>query len=729
MGVVSNPGGFSPQPAQPSKSCPKIYRFGAFELRTETGELWKHGIRVKLQIKPLQVLEALLAKPGELVTREDLCKRLWPTGTFVDFESGLNTATNRLRVALGDSAESPRYIETLPRLGYRFICPVTEILQNDQAQSWSIVARQSPSAEQGHTLGEKSSPEQPEAAISAPAAKPARNGIRMLYRALSLIAPVGVALFAFAYLHSRTNTARPQPKFHQVTFRTGIVGPARFVPGSDKIVYTAKWDNGNRQTSVVDPDGSSVSNVDSSDSVLASVSRQGDLALIARDAAHPGADVRLSRVPLSGGSGQVVAEGILAADWSPDGRDLAMLQRRGVETLVEFPQDHVVYTSRGWIDSLRTSPRGDEVAFLEHPVRDDDSGYVRIVDRRGNSRVLTDTWSSAQGLAWSPAGDEVWFTASSKGVGRVLYAVSRAGKLRQVSSAPSSLRLLDIAADGRVLIAVDDPKMEMAGALAGEARESDLSKFDSSHVDDISLDGKRVLFTEGGEAGGQHYTAYIHDERTHQTFRVGSGRGLAISPDGNLALTVDPRDRTSLLLTAVGESRSQKIFGEGFEYQWAKFLPGAGKLIVGGAYPGESLTICTQSIDGGKPVPLNGSPYMDAVQVSPDGSRIAGSASNRVLMFDLASRTVQTVLPEKAILPVGWGEKGKDVYVVAPHNSDYQIIRMSVQTGSSEPWKTIAPADPGFAGLASAVAAPDAGAYVYSAHLDLSRLYVVDGWS
>jgi Tol biopolymer transport system component len=342
---------------------------------------------------------------------------------------------------------------------------------------------------------------------------------------------------------------------------------------------------------------------------------------------------------------------------------------------------------------------------------------------------LTDTWNSAQGLAWSPSGDEVWFTASSKGVGRALFAVARNGKLRQVSSAPSSLRLLDIAQDGRVLIAVDDPRMTMAGALAGEKSENDLSKFDSSHVDDISLDGKRVLFTEGGEAGGQHYAAYLRDENAHTTSRIASGRGLALSPDGSLVLTIDPRDRSSLMLTSIGATQSQRIFGEGFEYQWAKFLPGNQKLIVGGSYPGESLTICTQSIDGGRPAPLNGSPYMDDVQVSPDGLRIAGSASHRVLMFDLASRSVRTVLPDMAILPVGWGAKGKDVYVVAPHNSDYQILKMSLQTGSSEPWKTIAPGDPGFAGLASAVAAPDTGAYVYSAHLDLSRLYVVDGWS
>src|SRR6185312_8420717 len=99
-------------------------RFGAFEVSLDTGELRKHGVRVRLQRRPFHILQALLEKPGQVVSREELRSRLWSSDTFVDFESGLNTAINRLRTALGDSAESPIYIETLARIGYRFIAPV-----------------------------------------------------------------------------------------------------------------------------------------------------------------------------------------------------------------------------------------------------------------------------------------------------------------------------------------------------------------------------------------------------------------------------------------------------------------------------------------------------------------------------------------------------------------------------------------------------------------------------
>ena len=105
-------------------SSPAVLRFGAFELDLRAGELHKQGLRVKLQEQPLRVLTVLLHHPGELVTRDELRASIWSADTFVDFDNSLNTSINKLREALGDSAESPRFIETVPRRGYRFIAPV-----------------------------------------------------------------------------------------------------------------------------------------------------------------------------------------------------------------------------------------------------------------------------------------------------------------------------------------------------------------------------------------------------------------------------------------------------------------------------------------------------------------------------------------------------------------------------------------------------------------------------
>jgi len=101
-----------------------VIRFAVFEVDLRAGELRKQGLRIRLQGQPFQILGMLLEHPGEVVTREELRKRLWPADTFVDFEHGLNKAINRIREALGDKAESPRYVETVPRRGYRFVAPV-----------------------------------------------------------------------------------------------------------------------------------------------------------------------------------------------------------------------------------------------------------------------------------------------------------------------------------------------------------------------------------------------------------------------------------------------------------------------------------------------------------------------------------------------------------------------------------------------------------------------------
>lgn len=106
------------------------YRFGVFEADVVTGELRKHGLRIRLNSQPFQMLCMLLERRGELVTRDEICQKLWPDGTFVDYEHGVNSAVNRIREALGDNASNPRFVETLARRGYRFVAPVECIAVN-----------------------------------------------------------------------------------------------------------------------------------------------------------------------------------------------------------------------------------------------------------------------------------------------------------------------------------------------------------------------------------------------------------------------------------------------------------------------------------------------------------------------------------------------------------------------------------------------------------------------
>lgn len=226
MGVLYNSNAVSSVGGNPPRQ--RIYKFGVFELRTETGELSKSGIRIRLQTRPCQVLQALLERPGELVKREELCARLWSTGTFVDFESGLNTATNRLRSALGDSADAPRYIETLPRLGYRFICPVTEVNGAD-AQAYTTPPR--PVSEEQVTAATTppTSVDSPRRKVTAIITSQLRSRKTAVFAAFL----IAMLILLTWYLRSAAAGHNPQHVFQQLTFHKSIMRAARaFAPHS-----------------------------------------------------------------------------------------------------------------------------------------------------------------------------------------------------------------------------------------------------------------------------------------------------------------------------------------------------------------------------------------------------------------------------------------------------------------------------------------------------------------
>jgi len=123
----------------------RLFRFGVFEADAATGELRRQGTRIKVNVQPFQVLLMLLERPGQVLTREEISRELWPDGTFVDYEHGVNSAVNRIREALGDKANAPRFIETLARRGYRFVAPVERVADN---QDPSLIVPSLPAAEE-----------------------------------------------------------------------------------------------------------------------------------------------------------------------------------------------------------------------------------------------------------------------------------------------------------------------------------------------------------------------------------------------------------------------------------------------------------------------------------------------------------------------------------------------------------------------------------------------------
>src|SRR5262249_9448823 len=210
----------------------------------------------------------------------------------------------------------------------------------------------------------------------------------------------------------------------------------------------------------------------------------------------------------------------------------------GGGTRLEYPIGKVLYETAGWISHPRISPRGEQVAYIDHPARADDGGLVAMVDRSGKRRNLSESFETAQGLAWTPGVDEVWFTAAKSGGNRALYAVSLSGKQRLIAPVTGTLTLQDGSQGGRGLMTHDVNWDEVLGLSPGEQREHDLSWLDWSLATDVSADGKMLLFSEAGEGGGAGYSVYVRRIDGSPAVRLGEGRAQALSTDGKWALAI-----------------------------------------------------------------------------------------------------------------------------------------------------------------------------------------------
>jgi DNA-binding winged helix-turn-helix (wHTH) protein len=687
----------------------RVVRFSVFDLDLAAGELRRQGIRVRLQPKPMQILTALLESPGQLVTREELKVRLWPEETFVDFESGLNTAVNRLRIALGDSAEHPRYIATEARAGYRFIAPV-------QLPSNVAPAQAQPTPT---TLPE------PELAEPAPPLPHRRFPRRLALVALALLSLIAVAEGI------RMRQPAPRISFRQITFRRGQVSGARFGDGARTILYAARWESEPRrifQAHVGDPVSRTLGFEDLS---LAAVSHQGQLALLRSGGTMNIRGGTLYRVNVDGGPLQQVAENIFAVDWSPDGKSLAVVRVVAGEQQLEYPVGQIRYHTSGWLSNVRISPDGDEVAFVEHPVRHEDAGSIRYSDGRGHAVTLSDGWASVSGLAWRNR-DEMWFSAARDSTTRSVWAVTKDRKLRSVGQAPGILTLRDIAPGGAALLSVETRRLEMAGAVAGETPEKSFSLTDWSRVQQISHDGSLLLFDESGEGVGWRPVSYVRKTRTGEVIRLRDGFAQGFDQDASAAFVLS-EDRTRLWRVPVGGGAAQPLPSSGLTYQWARPFPGGRRLLALANLPRQPLRLYVQTVANGSANPLTGPVVVRNASASADGTSVAIlTPEEKLLIYPTGGGSPRELASDEPLAPIRWSNDGEWLFVMHLRSnvqSSANVSRIRVATGEIVPWKVLKPADTiGVNSITGLTIADDEKSYVYSYRRVLSSLYLAEGW-
>jgi len=552
--------------------------------------------------------------------------------------------------------------------------------------------------------------------------------------ALVLAAAALLGAMAMAFLLVQHRGVTDEPAYHLLTYRRGAIRMARFAPDGQTVVYSAAWEGRPVEVFTTRVGTPEARPVGVAGAEIMGISSTGETALLlgSQQTKSQVFSGTLARMPLVGGAPREVLEHVQWADWSPDGTQLAVVRDVAGRNRLEYPVGKVLYETGGWISHPRISRRGDMIAFLDHQIQGDSIAGVSVVDVSGKKRKLTDPYGGgAIGLAWSPTGNEVWFTATDLGIDRALYAVSLSGKKRLVARVPADLTLQDVLSDGRALLARDNWRRGLIVSAPNDVSERDFTWLDWSYPVTLSSDGKTLLFREEGEAGGPSYAVYLRKTDGSPAVRLGDGQSLALSPDGKWALSSRGDNQTDLFLLPTGPGEPKPLEGHGIIHSAACWFPDGTRILFSGTESNHGVRLYVQDIATNKvatisPEGINGLSFA----LSPDGQLAAAvGPDGKGYFFPIASgepKAIPGLLAGE--VPVAWSSDGRSLYVYRGGELPAKVYRLEIDSGRRTLWKQLMPPDPaGVEYVGPVLPAPDGKAYAYGYRRLLSDLYLVEG--
>jgi len=523
------------------------------------------------------------------------------------------------------------------------------------------------------------------------------------------------------------------PTFRELTFRRGALVAARFAPDPRSAIYSASWEGNPQAVFVSSPNSTESRDLGLGQTEVLAVSSAGQMAVLRNFRVSDDSFLHigtLAQLSIGADAPRDLLDNVEQADWTPDGSALAVVHTVGGKSRLEYPIGKVLYETAGWVSHIRFSPKGDRLAFIDHPLRGDDGGTVSVVDLNGKKSDLTERWASAFGLAWSPSGSEIWFTATATGFSRSLRGVSLSSKLRELLSAPGTLTLHDVGAGGRALISRDAMRSGAVGLAPGETKERDLSWQDWTVPFAITEDGKLMLFTESGEAGGGEYAVFLRDTKGGSAVRLGQGSSRALSPDGKWALVLrqnmSPPDFV-LLPTGVGQQRALPTGN--VSPNFGQFFPDSKRLVFDGHEPGHASRVYLMDLDGGQPHAITPEGFsLRGRSLSPDGKRIALVSGDGIALGSVDGGEPQLVRgSQPGDLPLGWTKDGQGLLTGTRSETSCPVSRLTIETGAKTPWKSFSASDvAGVVGAACPLLAADEEHYVTGYTRNLSDLFLVE---
>jgi len=549
---------------------------------------------------------------------------------------------------------------------------------------------------------------------------------------------LGVACLVAAGLWMRHRNARsPEPVFQRLSFGRGTILSARFTADGQSVVYGAAWDGKPFQLFWTRT-GSSESRSLGVDADILAISPSGELAVLVnptfREISRRGT---LALMSLTSSAPRKVLDNVQDADWSPDGSKLAVTHYVNDGCALEFPQGHALYQTTGdaWLSHPRVSPRGDRIAFLEHPVGggDDDAGWLAVIDLAGHKKTLSRQFGSIAGLAWSPDSEAIWFSGSEVGsYPRALFKVTTTGQQLLVRQESSNTVLHDVSRDGHLLLTSDTIRGEVFGRIFPENTERELGWGDNSFASDVTPDGTMIALSVQGEASDRGYDVYVRKTDGSPAVRLGDGIPIQFSSDGKWVLTsypsgLKPASPPQLMLLPTGAGQAVTLTHDSIDHGFATLLPDGKRFLFDGIEPGHAPRSWVQEGSDGKPQPITPEGVIGN-HVSPDGKLMAAVGTKIwVYPVDGGQPTALSGI-EPGEVPIGWGADSKHLFVATVEAVPVRIYRTEVRTGRRQFVSKVAPSDlAGLWGRLTVHITPDGKSYVYSDYRILSDLYLASG--
>ncbi len=549
------------------------------------------------------------------------------------------------------------------------------------------------------------------------AALPAKPWLIFGALGLLLIGLVSGAYSARKYLRSAPLT------FQRLTFRRGDVTAARFGPG-DAVVYSAAWDGVPSTLFSSQPGNREARNLGLPAGKILAISAAGEMAILlgAEDVGT------LARAPFGGGAPREMLENVSAADWGPNGDNLAVVRSIGGKHRLEYPVGTVLYENdvRPQV-APRVSADGKRVAFFDYDPEVGDYSLC-VVGPSQPKRVLSRGWRAIGALDWSPSKDEIWFSAGQPGSDPALYAVDLSGKQRILTQAPGWIVMQDAAADGRVLLSVVNSRLGIRYVDFERSTESDLAWLDASLLYELSSDAKSLLFVELSNGQGRNSAIYLRKTDGSAAVRLGYGNRPSLSPDGKWVVCIrhEPqRSRLMLLPTGPGESRFLKV--DGVHFESLGWFPDSKRLLFTGSESGHAVRSWTYDLDSDKVTPLTAEGTR-GTQISPDGQWFVLADPHKLSLAPIGGGPPRKIGPlQNGESVVRWSSDGSQIFLQQPEGETIKISRLDVTTGHKEPWQTLKVPEPGAEFIGALALSSDGKLCAFSFQHDLANLYLVDG--